>query len=437
MAKTSAAHSESAPAKARRPFWRGLGFQVAVAMVLGVIVGVVWPEQSNNVKLLGDIFLKLIKTVVAPLVFLTVVAGVGAAGSGKQLGRIGAVSLIYFEIFSTLALLFGLGMGMLLQVGKGVANVGASAAAHKAAEAAEAAAKSTHTDLGGFVMNIFPDNFLGAFAKGEIMQVLVLALIFGIGMHALKPDHRKAIQGGLDTISHGFYAFTNVILALAPIGAFGSMAYAVGSNGLSVLVVLAWFVVTYYFVQIAFIVVVLGAACLAARISLWSILRFIRDEIFVVLGTASSESVLPALLEKLPTYGVSKQAVGLILPTGYVFNLGGAAIYLTMGLIFVCNVFNVHLTTAQLFSTVLVMLVTSKGVATVTGGAFVTFAATITAIGIVPLEGLPLMFGVYRLMAPANSTANAVGNAIATVVIAKICGEYDPANRTEATDAVA
>jgi aerobic C4-dicarboxylate transport protein len=237
------------------------------------------------------------------------------------------------------------------------------------------------------------------------------------------------MDSGLNTIASAFYAFTHVILALAPIGAFGSMAYAVGSNGVSVLLVLAWFVIAYYAVQILFVLGVLGAICLAARVDLFAILRFIKDEIWVVLGTASSESVLPRLLEKLPEYGVSRQAVGLILPTGYVFNLGGAAIYLTMATVFACNMFGVHPTLGQYASLILIMLVTSKGVATVTGGAFVTFAATATASGFVPIEALPVMFGVYRLMSPANSTGNAVGNAIATVVIAKVCGEYEPAAR--------
>ena len=429
MASNTAVAAHAATGK-RKPLWQDLGFQVAVAMILGVAAGLIWPQYAANLKVLGDIFLKLIKTVVAPLVFLTVVVGVGAAGDGKQLGRIGVISLVFFEVISTIALLFGLGMGFLLQVGKGVASTAAtSASAHKAALDAAASAKSQHLDLGTFFLNLFPDNFLGAFASGQIMQVLVLALLFGIGMHALSKKKRAAIQGGLEVISSGFYAFTNVIVALAPIGAFGSMAYAVGSNGLSVLVVLAWFVVAYYIVQIIYVVGILGLACLTARVNVFDVLAYFKDEILVVLGTATSESVLPRLLEKLPEYGVSKQATGLILPTGYVFNLGGAAIYLTMGLAFTCNVFNIHLTTEQLVGIVLIMLVTSKGVATVVGGAFVTFAATITATGILPLEVLPLMFGVYRVMAPANSTCNAIGNAISTVIISKWCGEYDPARR--------
>jgi aerobic C4-dicarboxylate transport protein len=391
---------------------------------------VLWPEVGAPLKLLGDIFLRLVKTIVAPLVFLTVAGGIISAGDFKRVGKVSLISLVYFEIVSTLALIIGMGVGILTGVGKGVQHVAVSAAATKGAATAETtAATGAHATLSDTLLNIFPDNFLGAFAKGEILQVLVLALLFGAGVQLMKKSKRDQIDHALGVITPAMYSFTHVIMMLAPIGAFGAMAYTLATNGMTVLIALAWWVAVYYLTQIGFIVILHGIICLLFRVSLFDILRYIKDEILIVLGTASSESALPRLLEKMPAYGVSNQVVGLVLPTGYVFNLGGAAIYLSMGVIFLSNAYNVHLSWAQLAGILGLMLLTSKGVATVAGGSFVTFAATATAVGILPLEGLPLMFGVYRLMAPANSTANAVSNAIATVIIGKISGEYDPAKR--------
>jgi aerobic C4-dicarboxylate transport protein len=418
--------------KAASPFWLGLGFQVAVGMALGVVVGLVWPDFAASLKLLGDIFLRLVKTVVAPLVFLTVTVGVVAAGDFRRVGKLGVVAMIYFEVVSSVALVFGLAMGWLAGVGRGVGHVAVTAGAARGAAAAQASAKAPHATAADFILNIFPDNLLGAFAKGEILQVLVIALIFGGALLMLKPARRAPIEAALEALSPAMYQFTHIIMRLAPVGAFGAMAYTIGSNGVAVLVALGWWVIAYYLTQIAFIVVVLGGVCLAFRLDLFDILRFIKDEILIVLGTASSDSVLPRLLEKLPAYGVSKQAAGLILPTGYVFNLDGASIYLSMGVIFLSNAYNVHLSLAQVASILGLMLLTSKGVATVAGGSFVTFAATVTATGVLPVEGLPLMFGVYRLMAPANSTCNAISNAVASIVVAKLCGEYDPGRRVPA-----
>lgn len=426
MTEVSVATTPDHEPRPKRPFWAGLGFRVAVGMVLGVLVGLLWPEFGVSLKVLGDIFLRLIKTVVAPLVFLTVVLGIAAAGDFKRIGKVGLIAMVYFEIVSTIALAFGLFLGMAFGVGKGIHHVAANAAAAKGAAEAEAAVTSQHPTLSSFLLNIFPDNFLGAFIRGETLQVLVIALIFGAGLLMLKPAKRKPVEDGLNAVSPAFYQFTHIIMALAPFGAFGAMAYAVASNGTAVLIALGWYVIAYYATQILFILVILGGVCLMFGLNLFSILRFIKDEIFVVLGTASSESVLPRLLEKLPAYGASKQTVGLVLPTGYVFNLDGASIYMSMGVVFLSNAFNIHLEWPQILGIFGIMLLTSKGVATVTGGAFVSFAATVTATGLLPLEGLPLMFGVYRMMAPANSTCNAISNAVATIVIAKLCGEFDP-----------
>jgi aerobic C4-dicarboxylate transport protein len=266
---------------------------------------------------------------------------------------------------------------------------------------------------------------MGAFARGELLQVLVIALIFGFGLMALSPEKRAPIERGLNTISTAFFEFIHIIMALAPIGTFGAVAYAVGSNGTAVLVSLAYFVLTFYALVILFIVVVLGAVCAMFSINIFHLLRYIRDEIIIMLGTASSESVLPRLLEKLPAYGASKQTVGLVLPTGYAFNLDGTSLFMSMGVIFLANAYGVPLSWEQEVGILAIMLLTSKGAATVSGGSFVVFAATVTASGILPVDGLALIFGVYRFLSIALSTCNVIGNTVATVVVAKLAGEFD------------
>ncbi len=418
-------HLEESRSSPKRAIWKNLGLQVAVSMILGIIVGIAWPEFGASFKVLGDIFLRLIKTAVAPLVFLTVVVGIVAAGDVKRIGKVGLIAIVYFEIVSTIALALGLLFGNLIGVGKNMGNVAAPAAATKAAEAAAKAAASSHTTFDQFLLNVFPDNFVGAFARGELLQVLVVALIFGFGLMALSPEKRAPIESGLNTISTAFFEFIHIIMALAPIGTFGAVAYAVGSNGTAVLVSLAYFVLTFYALVIIFIVAVLGTICAMFRINIFHLLRYIRDEIIIMLGTASSESVLPRLLEKLPAYGASKQTAGLVLPTGYAFNLDGTSLFMSMGVIFLANAYGVRLSWEQELGLLAIMLLTSKGAATVSGGSFVVFAATVTASGILPIDGLALIFGVYRFLSIALSTCNVIGNTVATMVIAKMAGEFD------------
>ncbi|WP_343699009.1 cation:dicarboxylase symporter family transporter [Caulobacter sp.] len=421
-----AADTSQTPGVGAKPFWRGLGFQVAASMVLGALVGMLWPEFGASLKILGDIFLRLIKTAVAPLVFLTVVMGIAAAGDFKRVGKVGLTALVYFEIVSTIAIVFGLGAAYLSGVGKGLGSLTASANAAKgAADAAHKAAES-HTSLGAFFLNVFPDNFIGAFAKGELLQVLVIAVIFGAGLLSLKASRREPIEAGLHYISDAFFEFINLIMKLAPIGTFGAVAYAVGANGTAVLVSLGWLVIAFYLAICAFIALVLGGVCLIFRINLLGLLRYIKSELVVVLGTASSESVLPKLLAKLPGYGASRQTTGLVLPTGYAFNLDGTSIFMGMGVVFLSHAYHIPLSLGQLAALMVIMLLTSKGAATVSGGTFVVFAATVTASGFLPIEGLALIFGVYRFMSIAVSTCNVIGNCVATVVTAKLCGEFDP-----------
>ncbi len=407
------------------PIWRGLGFQVALSLVLGIIVGLVWPEFASSLKVLGDIFLRLIKTAVAPLVFLTVVVGIVAAGDFKRVGKVGLLAMAYFEVVSSIALAVGLIFGNLSGVGKNLGSVTASANAASGAAAAVKSAAGSHTTFDNFLLNVFPDNFVGAFAKGELLQVLVIALIFGFGLMMLKPEKRAPIESGLNTISTAFFEFIHIIMKLAPIGTFGAVAYAVGANGTAVLMSLAYFVLAFYVLVVLFVVVVLGAISALFKINIFRLLRYVREEILILLGTASSESVLPRLLEKLPAYGASKQTVGLVLPTGYAFNLDGTSLFMSMGVIFLANAYNVPLSFQQELGILAIMLLTSKGAATVSGGSFVVFAATVAATGTLPIDGLALIFGVYRFLSIAIATCNVVGNTVATLVVAKLSGEFD------------
>jgi aerobic C4-dicarboxylate transport protein len=425
MTDVSHPHAGTASPKPKPSLWRGLGFQVVIGMVLGILVGLIWPEFGALLKLLGDIFLRLIKTAVAPLVFLTVVAGIAAAGDFKRVGKVGLIATVYFEIISTVAIVFGLAAAYLFDVGIGMGQTTASAGAAKGAADAAQKAANAHTTFSQFFLNVFPDNFVGAFAKGELLQVLIIAIIFGAALLSLKPAKRAPIESGLATISTAFFEFIHLIMKLAPIGTFGAVAYAVGANGTDVLIALAWLVLSFYLTIIAFIAIVLGTVCVIFKINLLGLLRYIKDEIIVVLGTASSESVLPKLLEKLPGYGASKQTVGLVMPTGYAFNLDGTSIYMGMGVVFLSHAYGISISWTQLGTLMAIMLLTSKGAATVSGGTFVVFAATVTASGFIPVEGLALLFGVYRFMSMAVATCNVIGNCVATVVTAKLCNEFD------------
>ena len=295
-------------------------------MVLGAATGFLVPEVAVPLKILGDIFLRLIKTAVAPLVFLCVVVGVTSAGDFKRVGKVGLIAMLYFEIVSSIALAVGLLAGNLLGVGKGMADATKATLAQGKAPTGTGAPHSTLD----FILNIFPDNFVGAFARGELLQVLVIALIFGAALLHLPAEKRAPIEAGLNKISDVFFEFIHLIMLTAPIGTFGAVAFAVGSSGTNVLLSLIYLILSFYAVVVVFILVVLGAISALFQVNLFQFLNFIREEIYIVLGTASSESVLPRLLEKLPTYGCSRQSVGLVLPTGYAFNLDGTSIYMSM-----------------------------------------------------------------------------------------------------------
>lgn len=418
MQHTSTQSPAAPPARKHLPWYRRLGMQVLLALILGIVVGFALPQFVAKLKLLGDMFLSLIKAGVAPLVFLTIVHGIASAGDVKSAGRVGWRSIVYFEVISTIALMVGMLAGNLLEIGKGMSHVAGSAAA----PAAKAAAPQGFLE---FMMHIVPDNFVGAFAKGELLQVVVLAVMVGIGILAIPEARREKVNAGLDMISEVLFSFINLVMKLAPIGTFGAVAYSVGSNGSAVLIALAQLVLSFYAVVFLFIAVVLGIVAGLAGFSLWRFLRYIKDEILIVLGTASSESALPRLLIKLQRLGCAKQTVGLVLPTGYAFNLDGTSLFMAMGVMFISHAYGVPLTLDHQIGILVLMLLTSKGAATVSGGSFVVFAATVTSTGLLPVEGLAVIFGVYRFLSMAISTCNTIGNSVATVVVAKWSGTFD------------
>lgn len=416
-ATSPAADARIAP-PAPLPWYRKLGMQVLLSLVLGIAVGFAFPKFASQLKLLGDMFLSLIKAGVAPLVFLTIVHGIASAGDVKSAGRVGWRSIVYFEVVSTLALMVGMLAGNLLETGKGMSTVTGGAVP----PAAKAAAPQGFLE---FMMHIVPDNFVGAFAKGELLQVVVLAVMVGIGILAIPEGRREKINLGLDYVSEVLFSFINLVMKLAPIGTFGAVAYSVGSSGSAVLIALTQLVLSFYAVVVVFIAVVLGLVAKLTGFSLWRFLRYIKDEIVIVIGTASSESALPRLLIKLERLGCAKQTVGLVLPTGYAFNLDGTSLFMSMGVMFIAHAYGVPITFDQQLGILLLMLLTSKGAATVSGGSFVVFAATVTSTGVLPVEGLAVIFGVYRFMSMAIATCNTIGNSVATVVIAKWSRTFD------------
>jgi aerobic C4-dicarboxylate transport protein len=407
-------------------FWHGLGFQVTIGMLVGVAIGFLWPEFARELKLLGDIFLRLIKSAVAPLTFLMITQGVTAAGSSKKVGRVGLTAVIYFECISFLALCFGMLFARMSGVGRGFPLPASHADSGSAS--LESMQESAHAVPGfhDFVLNVFPENFVGALAKGELLQVAVLGLFVGFGLLRLDAKTREPITRGLQALSALFFQVIHIVMRLAPIGALGAIAFVVGSSGTTALAALAYMVSMYYIACMLFVAIVFGAVSLLMRFSLSNLVKFVMDELIVVFGTSSSESVLPRLLEKLPAYGISKQTVALVLPTGYAFNADGAALFMTFSFVFLANAYQVPMTWHQQLGVLLVMALTSKGIASVTGGAFVALTATVAGTHILPIESTVLVFGVYRFLSMAACVCNIIGHAVATLTIAKMCGEYSP-----------
>jgi aerobic C4-dicarboxylate transport protein len=396
-------------------YFRVLYVQVLLGVILGVAVGALWPHFGASLKPLGDAFVKLIKMAVAPVIFCTVAGGIARMGDIKAFGRLGARTLIYFEVVSTFALAVGLLVGEVVQPGRGF-NVNPATLDPKIG--AEYLAKAEHGQgVVDYLLNLIPDTFVGAFAQGALLQVLVIAVLTGFACTRLGEFGERA-AGVLDDIAKLFFGIIGVIVRLAPLGAFGAMAFTVGKYGLGALVNLGALIGTFYLTSILFVLIVLGTI---ARLNGFSILRFIayiREELLIVLGTSSSESALPLIMAKLQRLGAGKGTVGLVIPTGYSFNLDGTNIYMTLATLFLAQATNIHLSWAQELSLLGVAMLTSKGASGVTGAGFITLAATLAVIPDLPIAALALLVGVDRFMSECRALTNLVGNGVGALVIA-------------------
>ncbi|WP_249147255.1 cation:dicarboxylate symporter family transporter [Bradyrhizobium jicamae] len=410
--------SAPAHARARTPLWRRQYVQVAVGAALGVIAGALFPAVAADFKPLGDAFISLVKMTITPLIFLVVVTGIAQVGDIKAVGRIGLKALVYFEAVTTLCLLFSFVAVRWVRPGAGVA--------HATAQQAESVTKYAQAHVGSlsaYLQHMIPDSFVGAFASGDVLQVLVLALICGIAL-LLLGERGAALRAGLERITELVFSVVHVVVALAPIGAFGAMAFTVAKFGLATLYALALLVGTAWAMMAIFIFVGLGALCRLVDISLLDLLRLLRTELLVVLGTSSSETAIPGMMEKLPAAGVGRAVTGLVIPSGYSFNLDGVALTLPLSTMFIAQVYGIDIPPAQQLGIFAIMLFTSKGAAGVTGGAFAALAATVIAAGL-PAEGLALLLGIDRFMSLARAITNTIGNAVAAIVVAKWDGEFD------------
>jgi aerobic C4-dicarboxylate transport protein len=408
-------------AAAPTPLYQSLYVQVLVAIAIGVTLGVLVPETAEQLRPLGDGFIKLIKMLIAPIIFCTVVTGIAGMENMKAVGKTGVLALLYFEVVSTVALIVGLVIVNIVQPGAGM-NVDVSTLDAKAIESyAQAAEQQSVTD---FLLNVIPTTIVDAFAKGDILQVLLFSLLFGFALHAVG-ERGRMIYDFIDRMSHVLFQIVGFVMRLAPIGAFGAMAFTIGKYGLGTLKSLGLLMACFYATCLLFIFVVLGAIARLHGFGILRFVRYIREELFIVLGTSSSESVLPRMMAKMENAGCGKSVVGLVIPTGYSFNLDGTSIYLTMAAVFIAQATNTPMTLLDQLTLLGVLLLTSKGAAGVTGSGFIVLAATLSALGTLPVTALALILGIDRFMSEARALTNLVGNGVATVVVAKWCGALD------------
>ena len=403
-------------------FSRSLYLQVITAVIIGALVGHFYPATGAQMKPLGEGFIKLVKMLIAPIVFSTVVTGIAKMGDLKKVGRVGLKAIIYFEVLTTVALVIGLAVGKLLQPGAGM-NVNPATLDTKAI--ASYTAPSAHLSTMDFVMNIIPKDVADAFAKGEILQVLFFSILFGVALAGMKGDYAKVVLQFIDGLSAVLFKIVGIVMRVAPLGAFGAMAFTVGKYGVKTLLSLAKLIGTFYTTSLLFVIVMLGLVMLLCRLNLFKFLRYIKEEILIVLGTSSSESALPLMMRKMEKLGCGKPVVGLVVPMGYSFNLDGTSIYLTLATLFIAQATNTHVTMVQELEILAVLLLTSKGAAAVTGGGFITLAATLSAVGNIPVAGLTLLLGVDRFMSEARAITNLIGNGVASVAVSRWEGELD------------
>ncbi|OON67206.1 dicarboxylate/amino acid:cation symporter [Hymenobacter sp. CRA2] len=410
-------------------FTRNLTVQVLTAIALGVLVGALLPAVGSALKPVGETFIRLIKMLIAPIIFLTVVLGIGSIGSLKKVGRVGGKALLYFELITTFALVIGVAAANLVQPGAGVDT---SAATAKAAETQKYAEQAAGMDWVAFFTHIVPENLVGAFAQGEVLQVLLVAVLFGLALTRVPEAVGRPLLSTFERLSHVLFGVLGMVMKLAPLGAFGGMAYTIGTYGLHTLLPLAKLMASVYLTMALFIFGVLGLVARYYRFSIFRLLGFIKEELLIVLGTSSSESALPRLIDKLTAFGCSRSVAGLVIPTGYSFNLDGTTIYLSMASIFLAQAFNIPLTLGQQLTIIGILMLTSKGAAGVTGSGFVVLASTLAATKTIPVEGMALLLGVDRFMSEARAITNIIGNAVATVVVAKSENEFDEAQNQRA-----
>ena len=405
----------------RKPLYTILYVQVIVAIAIGVVLGYVAPDTGAAMRPLGDGFIKLVRMMIAPIIFSVVVVGIAKMGDLKAVGRIGIKALVYFEVISTLALVIGLVVVNILQPGAGI-NADPVSLDPDAVSAYATSAENLSTV--DFLLNIIPTTVVGAFATGQILQVLLFSVMFGIALLQLGERGRPLVSL-IEQFSFGLFKMIHMIMRVAPIGAFGAMAFTIGQYGIGTLLQLGQMMAGVYLTCAFFVFVVLGGVCRLAGFSIWKFLKYIREEIVITIGTSSSEAVLPRLMNKLERLGCSRSVVGLVVPTGYSFNLDGTSIYMTMGAIFISQATNTPLSMSQQLGLLGLAILTSKGSAALTGGAFVTLAATLSAFPVVPVAGLALLIGIDRFMSEARALTNLIGNGVATVFIARWEGALD------------
>lgn len=405
----------------KKNIFKSLYFQVLMAITLGVLLGHFYPDLGAQMKPLGDGFVKLIKMIIAPVIFCTVVTGIAGMESMKAVGRTGAIALLYFEIVSTIALIIGLVVVNVVQPGAGMNVDPASLDAKAVAVYAEQASQQ---GIIPFLLDIIPGSVIGAFASGNILQVLLFAVLFGFALHRLG-EKGQLIFNVIESFSNVIFGIINMIMRLAPLGAFGAMAFTIGKYGVGTLVQLGQLILCFYLTCILFVVVVLGTIARANGFSIFKFVNYIKEELLIVLGTSSSESALPRMLDKMERLGCKKSVVGLVIPTGYSFNLDGTSIYLTMAAVFIAQATNAHMDIMHQITLLVVLLLSSKGAAGVTGSGFIVLAATLSAVGHLPVAGLALILGIDRFMSEARALTNLVGNGVATVVVAKWCNQLD------------
>ena len=415
-----ATHGAAVPARAAQPWYKILYVQVLIAIVIGVLVGWLSPAFATNewIKALGDGFIKLIKMVIAPIIFCTVVSGISHIDDARKVGRVGIKALIYFEVVSSFALIIGLVMGNVFQVGHGLAARPDAAAVANYVKQAESQ-KSVD-----FVLHVIPDTVVGAFAQGEILQVLLFAILFGFALMFLGERGHK-LRDIIDETSHAVFGVIAIVMKAAPIGAFGAMAYTIGKFGPAALTNLLSLIVLFYATAALFVVVVLGLIARIVGFNIFKFLAYIKDELLLVLGTSSSESALPQLMEKLQRLGCSKSVVGLVVPTGYSFNLDGTNIYMTLATLFISQALGVELSFSQQITILIVAMLTSKGASGVTGAGFITLAATLTVVNPALVPGMAIVFSIDKFMSEVRALTNITGNGVAAVFVAWWEGELN------------